>query len=339
MPTRGPNGVIEFPAGDTAARALGASRQRYGPFASLLLASLEILYGVGVRLRNRAFDLGLRRAQRATIPVISVGNIVAGGAGKTPFTRWLVQELMQRGRRTAILHGGYGSDEPELHRQWLPTAIVLEQRDRVAAAAAAARNGADVVVLDDAFQHRRLSRDLDIVLVPVETPSAHLLPRGPLREPPRALVRAHAVVVTRKTATPSQAAELAAHIREEYGTFCAVAALLPAGLHHAAGDDTPPRGKAVVVAAVARPDLLLQHVRAQGIDVVKLLAYPDHHEYTDRDREHIRRIARGLPIITTAKDAVKLLSLFAPIELWVLGQEVVIEQGRAELLAMIERVL
>ena len=122
--------------------------------AAMMLAMLEQFYGVGVRVRNRAFDLGVRRSRRAPIPVISVGNIVAGGAGKTPFTRWLVQQLIQRGRRAAILHGGYGSDEPELHRQWLPSAIVLEQKDRVAAAAAAARYGADVVVLDDAFQHR-----------------------------------------------------------------------------------------------------------------------------------------------------------------------------------------
>ena len=168
MSTRKPDNVIEWPAGDTAARALGASRQRYGPFASIALVTLELLYGAGVRLRNRAFDLGLRRTQRAPVPVISVGNIVAGGAGKTPFTRWLVQELMQRGKRPAILHGGYGSDEPKLHRKWLPSAIVVEQKDRVAAASAAAHDGADVVVLDDAFQHRRLSRDLDIVLVPVE---------------------------------------------------------------------------------------------------------------------------------------------------------------------------
>jgi tetraacyldisaccharide 4'-kinase len=115
--------------------------------------------------------------------------------------------------------------------------------------------------------------------------------------------------------------------------------LLPTGLHHAAGGETPPQGAVVVVAAVARPDLLLQHVRSKGLNVIKLLAYPDHHDYTDRDRDHIRRVAHDMPIITTEKDAVKLLSRFEPTELWVLGQEVVIEQGREELLTMIERVL
>ena len=339
MTTRKADDVIDWPAGDTAARALGASRQRYGPFASLALATLEVLYGTGVSLRNRAFDIGLRRARRAPIPVISVGNIVAGGAGKTPFTRWLVQELMQRGKRPAILHGGYGSDEPQLHRTWLPTAMVLEQRDRVAAATAAARNGADVVVLDDAFQHRRLARDLDIVLVPVETHSPHLLPRGPLRESPSALARSHAIVVTRKTASADEAAELARGLRKQHDRPCMVAALLPTRLMHASGDDADIAGKAIVVAAVARPDLLLQHVRSKGIEVSKLLAYPDHYVYNEHDWEHIRKVAHGLPIITTEKDAVKLLPLFEPSMLWVLGQELVFEEGRDELLTMIERVV
>jgi tetraacyldisaccharide 4'-kinase len=283
--------------------------------------------------------MGLTRTRSAPLPVISVGNIVAGGAGKTPFTRWLVQELIERGRRPAILHGGYGSDEPELHRKWLPTTMVLEQKDRVAAAVAAARNGADVVVLDDAFQHRRLLRDLDIVLIPVETHSGHLLPRGPLRESPSELSRAHALVVTRKTASREEAAALASALRNEYSKPVAVAALLPTRLHRAAGGDGEISSRAVVVAAVARPDLLLEHVRAQGIEVMKLLAYPDHYDYEDRDCEHIRRVAGDLPIITTEKDAVKLIARFKSMDWWVLGQEVVIEVGHDELLELIERVL
>ena len=127
-----------------------------------------------------------------------------------------------------------------------------------------------------------------------------------MRESPRALARAHAIVITRKTASAPEAAALAKRIRAEYDKPCMVAALLPAGLVHASGDRGVVQGSAIVVAAVARPDLLLQHVRAKGIEVVKLLAYPDHYDYNERDCEHIRRVAHDLPIITTEKDAVKL---------------------------------
>src|SRR5688572_5781981 len=96
--------LIEWPHGDTAARVLGASGRRHGPFATAALGGLELLYGTGVRLRNALFDFGLRRAHRAEMPVISIGNIVAGGAGKTPFTRWLVAELAGRGRKVGVLH-------------------------------------------------------------------------------------------------------------------------------------------------------------------------------------------------------------------------------------------
>jgi tetraacyldisaccharide 4'-kinase len=332
MQMHGADDLIEWPHGDNAARVLGASARRRGPFAALALTGLEVLYRTGVKLRNIAFDFGLRRALHASMPVVSIGNIVAGGAGKTPFTRWVVDVFAAQGRKVAVLHGGYGSDEPALHRLWRPQTIVIEERDRVEAAEAAFEQGADVIVLDDAFQHRRLARDLDIVLLPVESNSGRMLPRGPLREPESAIRRADIVVVTRKTASSDDAQRLAARIHERYNKPVAVAAML-------AAEPINVNGEAVVVAAIARPDLLLHQLQAEGVHIAKVIAYPDHHNYTMRDADHIRRVTRGLPIITTEKDAIKLVSAFDASELLVLKQKVVIEEGEERLRAMLERVL
>jgi tetraacyldisaccharide 4'-kinase len=338
MPTRVDISVIEWPAGNAAARVLGAMPGHRDPLSTLLLRILSVPYRAAIWIYNSAFDFGIRRPQRAGVPVISVGNLVAGGAGKTPFTRWLVHELSARGRRVAILHGGYGSDEPELHRKWHPQAIVIAEKNRSRAAAAAAEQGADVIVLDDAFQHRRIARDLDIVLLPVETPSARLLPAGPRREPESALARADLIVVTRKTASTESAHKLSVRMQRHHGKPSAVVAILPAGFNRMeAGVSLT--GNVLVVAAVARPDLLLQQLRNEQVQVTKMLAYPDHHEYTAKDRDHIRHTAAGQPIVTTEKDAIKLRSLLEPGELWILQQKVVIETGADIITELIERVL
>lgn len=323
---------IEWPHGDAGARVLGASSRRRGPFAAMTLAYLALLYRVGIGMRNAAYDAGMLRISRAALPVISVGNIVAGGAGKTPFVRWLVNELTERGRRVAILHGGYGSDEPELHRKWQPRALVIEERDRVRAARFAHTKGADVVVLDDAFQHRRLARDLDIVLVPLETSDRRMLPRGPLREPSSALARAGVIVVTRKTGGAAEAQKLAAQLASQYGKPVATIALLPKEL-------PPVSGPVAVVAAIARPDLLLAQLRTLNVNVARMLAYPDHHEYTMGDAEHIRRAIGALPIVTTEKDVEKLKQILPAARLFVLEQRLVVESGGAALMQAVEGVL
>src|SRR5688572_14246190 len=170
---------LEWPAGGSGRRVLNVvTRGVRGPL-SPMLAPFEQLYGGVIKLRNAAYDRGMFPVERVAVPVLSVGNIVAGGAGKTPVVRWLVEQLLARGRRPAILHGGYGMDEPKLHQQWHPEVTVIAERDRVAAARLAVDGGADVIVMDDGFQHRRLARDLDIVLVTADSDNWNLLPRGP----------------------------------------------------------------------------------------------------------------------------------------------------------------
>ena len=190
-------------------------------FAMALLGVPALLYGAAVRLRRRGYTaLGL--ARRAAVPVISVGNLTVGGTGKTTIVSWLVRELQDRGWHPAVVSRGYlgragrgplyvsrgqgplvasdvSGDEPFLLASRLPGAVVVAGSDRVLGSRAAIEAGADVVILDDGFQHMRLARDVDLVLLDAHNPFGNyrLLPAGTLREPVSELRRAHAVIITR----------------------------------------------------------------------------------------------------------------------------------------------
>jgi tetraacyldisaccharide 4'-kinase len=162
-----------------------------------------------VRQRNRWFDRAGSHVQRVAAPVISVGNITVGGTGKTPFVAWLAQWFALRQMPVTIISRGYGSrrgtpnDEALELAARLPDVPHLQNPDRVAAAEQALHaNATQVLILDDAFQHRRLARDLDIVLLDALEPFGyeHLLPRGLLREPIESLSRAHVVALSRSDA-------------------------------------------------------------------------------------------------------------------------------------------
>ncbi|HET9439323.1 MAG TPA: tetraacyldisaccharide 4'-kinase [Longimicrobiales bacterium] len=324
--------VTEWPAGRTSRRVFETATQGpYGP-VRLLLAPVEQLYSAVMFVRNQGYDHGLLRKRRVAVPVISVGNIVAGGAGKTPVTRWLTEQLLARGRRPAILHGGYGADEPKLHQQWHPDVLVIANRDRVAAAQHAMDGGADVIILDDAFQHRRLARDLDIVLLAAETTNLHLLPRGPGREPLRSLARSNFVLVTRKIASTDRALVLETTVHK-------VAPGIPTGRVLLKLATPPPTRPVVAVTSIARPDLFLEQLRAQGAQVERMLAYPDHFAYTPADASYIAQRAVDHLLVTTAKDAVKLRELLPDQPLHVMEQEVVFENGAGALLTALDNVL
>ena len=157
-----------------------------GAVLRTILAPAEAGYAAVVAARNGAYDRGWLRSERVEVPVISIGNVSVGGAGKTPFAAWLARWLTDLGRRPAIALRGYGEDEILLHRELNPDVPVFRGKRRVEAARQAVAAGRDAVVLDDAFQHRALARDLDVVLVPVEgwEPRPRLVPRGPWRESP-----------------------------------------------------------------------------------------------------------------------------------------------------------
>jgi len=316
-----------------------------GRVVRLLLIPLEKTWWLAVALRNRRFDdrggmvvEGLR--------VISVGNLAVGGTGKTPIASWVTRMLIDTGVHPAVLHGGYAMDEPALHRRWTPDAPVIVKRDRVAGAREALELGAGAVVLDDGFQHRRLSRDVDLVMLAVEDAfPGPLLPRGPYREPPEALERASAIVLSRRTASELDARGLAevVRIRVPEVPVIACAHLHPSNCRPLVGSssgsvDLRSLGSVLVLTAVGRPDSVRRSVGDMvGAEVV-LVAHADHHEFSELDARSARRRAGSRPIVVTEKDAVK-LERFAE----ALGDCLVIEDslrwdwGEAALRALIDR--
>jgi tetraacyldisaccharide 4'-kinase len=304
---------------------------RHGAVLDAALRPAELLYRGAAALYHGAWDRRLRRPLRAPLPVVSIGNLVVGGSGKTPFTAFLARELARRGERPAVLHGGYAADEPELHRQWNAAIPVIVGKDRHRGAVAAAARGCTVVLLDDGFQHRRLARDLDIVLVPAEQwgPRARLLPRGPWREPPSALRRADLVVVTRRAVDAEVAAEVAREVERVAGAGRVARAVLePAGFA-GGGGGAAPEGGVVVVAAIGMPAAFAAMLAAAGLAVDLVLGFRDHHEYTAADARRIATAAGGRAVVTTEKDWVKLRRFPELQQAWVLRLRVRLEAGAA----------
>lgn len=284
--------------------------------------ALERLYLAGLRWREaRALRAG---PLRAAAPVISIGNMVVGGTGKTPCTIWAARALEAAGVRVAVVArpvggkvpGGAG-DEVALFAEQLPGALVVAARVKSRGAALAARAlreqaGPAVVLVDDAFSHRGLARDLDLVLVDAERPigNGHLLPRGRLREPPTALARADVVIATRADrVTPQRLVEsLDALGRLAPGALLAAAWLEPTGLH--AGEHATAHGTNVVcLSGLARPGELAHSAEALGLSVTADLCYPDHHRFTDAEWRHAEDVARRADggLVVSAKDAVRLM--------------------------------
>ena len=178
--------------------------QTRGPAASLARLGLGLcsaVYGVGAAARNTAYDRGWKRSQRAAVPVVSVGNITLGGTGKTPMVEWIARWYRRRDVRVTLISRGYGhaggiNDEGLVLEENLPDVPHLQDPDRVKLAAiATVELEAELIILDDGFQHRRLARDLDLVMLDALDPFGlgKLFPRGLLREPVRSLRRASAV--------------------------------------------------------------------------------------------------------------------------------------------------
>ncbi|MCG6988355.1 MAG: tetraacyldisaccharide 4'-kinase [Gemmatimonadetes bacterium] len=282
-----------------------------GAVLSAVTAPLEWVYAAEVRRR----DLRYRSRPGARVEglaVVSVGNLAVGGTGKTPMAAWAVRLLAEAGAHPVLLSRGYGEDEILLHRRWSPDVPVHGGADRLAAAQTAREQGADVAVLDDGFQHRRMARDVDVVLLAAEDAfPGRMLPRGPYREPPGALARAHAVVVTRRTAPATVAAGLAREILRRHPALAvAVLSLPPGGWSTLAGEPADaPQGAVLAAAGVARPETFRRQVAeatGYGVSDVELMAFPDHHGFTPADIRALRRRAGTRTLVVTEKDAVKL---------------------------------
>jgi tetraacyldisaccharide 4'-kinase len=317
-----------------------------GSALDVALAPVEWLFRAGVTARRAGFDRGVLKAERVSVPVISVGNLGVGGAGKTPFAAWLAGRLLARGRRPGVALRGYGGDEVLLHAELNPGVPVAAAARRADAAWALIGEGCDVVVLDDGFQHRWLARDLDLVLVAADSwrPGPRLLPRGPWREPLDALRRASAIVITRKLA-PLEAAistglELTGSAPFVPLMHCHIQ---PDGLSPLAGGASRPlaslRGQRILaVSGLATPEPFFATLRAAGAEV-EVVAFPDHHAFDTDDADAVVSRAAGRAIVMTRKDAVKLRPLLGATPAWVLEQRVEMEVNAERLDALLARAL
>ncbi|MBX3175582.1 MAG: tetraacyldisaccharide 4'-kinase [Gemmatimonadaceae bacterium] len=306
---------------------------------ALLLSPLSWLFGAASGIRNFCYDRGLFRTAGVGAPVVSVGNLSVGGTGKTPVSAWVAAELQAMGAKPAIVMRGYGGDERHVHARVNPTVPVVVNPDRVAGAESALVDGADIIVLDDAFQHRRMRRDLDLVLVAAEQGSAHrLLPAGPLRESRLALRRAQLLVVTRKSASLAEAEATAASWTAFAGAPAScVIALKPGPLRPADPSDRRDalglgalRGSRVLaISAIGAPWAFEAQLKERGA-TVEGAQYPDHHAFSDTDIAVLATRAAAADLtVCTLKDAVKLGTRWprqAP-PLWYLSQVVEVERG------------
>jgi tetraacyldisaccharide 4'-kinase len=306
-----------------------------GPLAWLLLP-IGFVFFLLAALRRVGYRHGWFRAERLPVPVVVVGNIVAGGAGKTPLTLWLAQRLTALGRKPGIVSRGYGrdaiavkevgagdtaqtaGDEPLLlvRRSGCP---VFVGSDRAAAARAllAAHPDCDLILCDDGLQHYRLQRDLEIAVVDRRgLMNGWPLPAGPLREPAGRLAAVDAVVLhDSESSLPPGVTKFRMRLQggrcyrlDDPATTCDAGDLAAGTLH--------------AVAGIAEPQRFFDHLAALGLSFVPH-AFPDHHRYTSADLSF-----GGGAILTTEKDALKCAGLTA-LPIWVLPVDAVIDPDLA----------
>ena len=314
-----------------------------------MLAPVSVLYRIGTGIHAALYRSGLRHAQRLALPAISVGNLTVGGTGKTPIAAWIASTLRARQAHPAIVMRGYGDDEPLVHERLNPDVPVVVSPDRIRGTERAATLGADVVVLDDAFQHRRAARTADLVLLSADrwASAPRLLPAGPWREPLSALRRASMVIITRKAASPATASAVADTIRHRFaGLAIGVAALMLQELRSATGESTMPLealagARVLAIVAIGDPSAFLRQLAATDA-TVRAAVFADHHAYTPTEVARlVSMMAAGEIAVCTLKDAVKLASHWpreAP-PLWYVSQSVVVEEGRDALDVLVTRVL
>ncbi|WP_306533210.1 tetraacyldisaccharide 4'-kinase [Geobacter sp.] len=314
------------------------SGERRGLVDRLLLAFLvmfSVPYGIVVRLRALAYAKGIFRVHRLNRPVISVGNLTVGGTGKTPMVALVTRLLMERGKRVAVISRGYGGslegemrivsdgytvfltaaeagDEPVHLATAVPGLMAVIGSDRHAAGRLALEQlNPDVFILDDGFQHLRLHRDLNILLMDCRSPlgNGHTLPAGLLREPPSALKRADLVVYTRCAGVGAPSVHGTVPSCRAGHSLTGVE-LLPSG-------DRQPfeklRGRrGVAFAGIAEPEAFFASLRDKGVDIVATVPFDDHCRYGEPEVARLAETCRTAGadfLITTGKDAVKLTPL------------------------------
>ena len=313
-----------------------ADPERRGPLLTLARCGLAVpaaAYGVAARARNVVYSRGWLKAHGVDVPVISIGNITAGGTGKTPLVAWLARLLIIHKRRPAILSRGYGrdrrsglDDENRLLARLARDVPIVVDPDRVEGARRAVReHDADVLILDDGFQHRRIARDLDIVLIDALWPfgAGRMLPRGLLREPAAGLRRADVLIVTRcDLVRATRLREIKARLTSlapNAPIACCrtlVRSVRPVG----AGDEAPlapsalAEGRWGAFCGIGNPEGFVRTLEKAGCRPAFVQVFADHARYTRGTVEAVLTRARAEGcggVLTTEKDAVKVEHVLA----------------------------
>ena len=315
-----------------------------GYVAFMGLWPLSCLYGVIVRVRLYAYSTGLKTIYRAKVPVVSVGNLTVGGTGKTPMADFLAKWMLRHGIKAAIVSRGYGGeytdpvmrvmlegeqatkpancgDEPFLLARKNPSVPVFVARRRALGVEAAEEAGAELIILDDGFQHRAVHRDLDIVLLDSERPfgNGHMLPVGQLREPSSSLKRSHLLIMTRtlpdrKSPLITDKPTLLSHHKISQSLSTLSGALLPM---------TDLVGKSCVAfAGIARPEDFFAALKENHLTLKEEIPLADHQVYDEALLSRLSKSCQGADVlITTEKDAVKLAKTNLPIPCYQVGVE------------------
>ncbi|WP_350308232.1 tetraacyldisaccharide 4'-kinase [Gabonibacter massiliensis] len=311
----------------------------------LVLWPLSILYGLGVSIRNRLFNLGLLESKEFDVPIICIGNITIGGTGKTPHTESIIN-VLQKDHRVACLSRGYKrktsgyilatenstadeiGDEPKQIKNKFPDITVAVDADRVRGVKKLQQlpNPPDIIILDDGFQHRYVKADINILLIDYNRPiyKDHLLPLGRLREHHSALERANYVIITK---CPSNITPIEKRIIYKNLKLKAYQELLFTTMKY--GEITPLDGKSkylknnnsvvLCVTGIAQPGPYQEHLKTL-FGQVSFLTFPDHHRFTNNDIQKIIQEFNKIDqpdkyIFTTEKDATRLVSYEFPDEI------------------------
>jgi tetraacyldisaccharide 4'-kinase len=299
--------------------------------ARTLLRFPAALYRVAVSARNKLYDSGWKRSRRADVPVISVGNVTAGGTGKTPLVAWLARLMVIRKMRPAILSRGYGrdpatglDDENRMLQQQAQDVPIVVDPDRVRGAEEAiSQHRADVLILDDGFQHRRIHRDLDLVLVDALWPfgAGNMLPRGLLREPLSGLARADFLLITRSdlvTRDRLEAIRTQLRALSPHAPICccrtSVMGLLPVAGESQLSESPSvlEDGRWAAFCGIGNPEGFRLMLELTGCHLASFTVFGDHESYTlgmVDDLLSRARKAECTGLLTTEKDAVKVREL------------------------------
>jgi tetraacyldisaccharide 4'-kinase len=290
----------------------------------IALRMLETPYAMEVSRRNRRFDRGLSSIHRVSVPVVSVGNLTLGGTGKTPLVEWIARWFRKQNMRVSIVSRGYGAeeggrnDEARELEQKLPDVPHVQNADRVAAAKIAIEElETQLIVLDDGFQHRRLARELDIVLLDALEPFGfeHVFPRGTQREPLSGLKRAAAVILSRADMLEPQEREKIHRRVEKIAPHAlwaeirhAPLELLTAGGRVRAIDELRGR-KIAAFCGLGNPAGFRHTLESCGYEIAGFRDFPDHHRYAREDIESLSAWTSSLgaeATLCTQKDLVKI---------------------------------